>query len=961
MACSFGALAQLEPYPVKLLQEIDLPQPQQVINDLILDKNGLLYIIRTGQIIKYDGRRFQTIPWHQENHDDLIRGKFCNEKLYVYDYLGRLFFLQNDTMHPYPFNHLLVEFNPFHKLIDFYLDQKDTLHISYQNSSYIKIDPNGNITKPLINKGFKPSATICVIRDSVNSFLISSTSTPPKSKNRFYLLNKNLGFVDQVKVDERRFYLPPSLIRHQSSFLYSTGRGQLVYFNQQGIDTVISSRHKIGRIANYEEHAWFSDPEKGVFSIDNWLNKKQQYRFFYPELKTYVACASNDSLAWVYSTDGKLFQLKAEAPIYFPAVTKRLGQAKPNSVYGYQELLYFTTTADSLYALNKPGKIQNVVSLPKLSTLNREIAADQNHIYLADKGKIFTKEIKDEHWVQIEIPKKVFAYHPKFDMHFYASPRGVIASHNRYLFSLKDGIVEKIMGSFDRNVVNVVPYGKDHIVQVENAVFWLQESRKTKILDFDSLQEVLPLEIASSDSIAWLLFKKGNLYRFKKAKLEELRINADVLRKTKIFSCQKEDLMVIGKSGLLRITPKSLNEFKVESYTRPSLFNTEQFWQFKKDFYWHFEGKGLIKRHLDDFLIRQKAPNISEILLQINGNQTYESESEIPASHNFLKLSFKSISFGSPNENYRYRIDGINNDWQQIDNNELLISHLEGGTYVLEVQARNNNEKWSRSTIFSLKVNTPFYKSWWFIGALLFLILLILLYYARFKLYMAMKQSELEMDKLKTEQLLLRSQMNPHFISNTVASIKFLIMKNRNHEANQFLTSFAGLMRKTFAYSRLETVSLKDEIEFIEQFLDLNQSKLDQGFEYAIHVDPKLPQEIRIPTFLIQPLVENALHHGIKNSDQKGTIQVHIGEAQNNNFIYIQVKDSGVGIKQTNMTEKELVQKNTSLSIVITRLRKINQRKQENILVRKLKGSGNQKGTEITIYIKKLENESTNN
>lgn len=173
-----------------------------------------------------------------------------------------------------------------------------------------------------------------------------------------------------------------------------------------------------------------------------------------------------------------------------------------------------------------------------------------------------------------------------------------------------------------------------------------------------------------------------------------------------------------------------------------------------------------------------------------------------------------------------------------------------------------------------------------FAAALLLLFFLFLLYRQRLK-----KEKERKA-KLNLELRSIRSQLNPHFVFNALGSIQGLINTNEINKANQYLSEFSNLLRDSLKNSDKDFVPLESELKMIKSYLRLEQLRF--GFEYKINVDNSLnTSEIQIPSLLIQPLIENAVKHGIAGMRENGKITIDF--SKKNKTVYIQINDNGKG------------------------------------------------------------------
>ena len=165
------------------------------------------------------------------------------------------------------------------------------------------------------------------------------------------------------------------------------------------------------------------------------------------------------------------------------------------------------------------------------------------------------------------------------------------------------------------------------------------------------------------------------------------------------------------------------------------------------------------------------------------------------------------------------------------------------------------------------------------------------------------KRSEAERRSLKIEQQLLRAQMNPHFIFNSLNGIKRFYIEGRTEDANDFLADFSQLLRTILDRSDKTEVTIEGEIEFLELYLELERRRLNDKLDYEIIYNPDdFDYDDIIPSFIVQPLVENAIWHGLKKQNGEGKIKIEV--LKKNDKIIIQVMDNGIGINGAQNSKK---------------------------------------------------------
>ncbi|PLX00420.1 MAG: hypothetical protein C0594_15740 [Marinilabiliales bacterium] len=185
---------------------------------------------------------------------------------------------------------------------------------------------------------------------------------------------------------------------------------------------------------------------------------------------------------------------------------------------------------------------------------------------------------------------------------------------------------------------------------------------------------------------------------------------------------------------------------------------------------------------------------------------------------------------------------------------------------------------------------------------------------------------------LMLEQKLLRLQMNPHFIFNTLTAIQNFIYKSQQKEAANFLSRFAKLVRLILENSREEYISLEKELTTLEYYLQLQELRFKGKTSYDLYVDDKLEVDfLAIPPMLAQPFIENAIEHGILPKKDKGHISVRFLKKEE--FILFEVEDNGIGRVESAKIKKEESHKSLATALTNERLVILNKRLRNKIML----------------------------
>jgi len=195
-----------------------------------------------------------------------------------------------------------------------------------------------------------------------------------------------------------------------------------------------------------------------------------------------------------------------------------------------------------------------------------------------------------------------------------------------------------------------------------------------------------------------------------------------------------------------------------------------------------------------------------------------------------------------------------------------------------------------------------------------------LLLLSSISIYFLNKNRKLKHEKqiVKIEQTALRSQMNPHFIFNSLNSIKLYIIDNEKENAVYYLNKFSKLIRKILVATKEKETTLAEEIDTMKLYLNIENIRFSNAIESNFDIDNNLNiNTIKVPSLILQPFIENAIWHGL--SSKKGNKKITVCfKKENNSFLIITIKDNGIGRKKANEISKNKIHKRDSIGIKLT-------------------------------------------
>ncbi len=283
---------------------------------------------------------------------------------------------------------------------------------------------------------------------------------------------------------------------------------------------------------------------------------------------------------------------------------------------------------------------------------------------------------------------------------------------------------------------------------------------------------------------------------------------------------------------------------------------------------------------------------------------------------NNLYLSFGVIDFsGQEHNQVYYRILPFQTRWNEIPGKEITLNNLNPEDYTFEIMVKNPyGETVTKKLLFSV---TPL---WWqtawaktlFGISFLLVFSAILFFFRRYEIKKNNKKIMLQNKMTELELHALRSQMNPHFVFNSLNAIQYYISDENYDQSEAYLIKFARLIRMIFEFTRKKSISLNEEIKLLKSYLTLEKMRFGDKLKTVFKIDPKINlRQFKIPTMLLQPIVENAVNHGIFHKKEPGTIQLEFHQIDEQT-IEIIISDDGVGIKKAEEIKRKSLRKHRS-------------------------------------------------
>lgn len=379
-------------------------------------------------------------------------------------------------------------------------------------------------------------------------------------------------------------------------------------------------------------------------------------------------------------------------------------------------------------------------------------------------------------------------------------------------------------------------------------------------------------------------------------------------RGMQVYDCIKKEMITLGiKEGFInnRVTKFALSNDKL----------------------WLLEKHSFFSIPFEDIQNEPKK-RIRLFFTGINVNRNpinYNVENKFDYTANEFEFKFDYRDLLTKEEaTILYSISANQESWQSLPAraNKIVFDYLAPGSYSFKIKVKYRNTETAPFT-YQFEISPPFWLTWWFWGVLfiLFFFSVVLYYTSRIKTIKKIEKERLAKQKLLTDAIdsklkALRSQMNPHFIFNSLNSIQSLILKQETEKSYDYVVLFSDLVRKTLQYSDKDFIAIDDELAFLENYLTLESLRMKEEFTYSIAYAGN--KGITIPSLMVQPFIENAIHHGL----------LHKSGAKNLNILFefgdemiCTIIDNGVGRVKAKEIMNRQSKNHTSFSLKATKQR----------------------------------------
>lgn len=729
--------------------------------------------------------------------------------------------------------------------------------------------------------------------------------------NKLYKADKN----NLLKLDKDFGEFDVNIPVHLSSFSNSmtieknqvkNAKNTLIYFSNKIVENINVPNLDVRNYVNFKDYLFFAGMSGGLVIYDL---KTKEYHKYLDEYVCHNVYLDKDGNIWVLTRNNGIFIINYNANI---------GNIDNTNIFGFAHAIF-----PNILTGDHKGNVYLIDSTNKI-LFKHSYVQELNFDYVrAINGLIFKSNyyfISDLGFSKLDANFNSQLIHNMALRYLTKDSSSIYFSTNKYLYKYYEGYKEIIYAG--NNIKQLYNFNNKIQVIQNDTIYNLTND---KIVYYKYVKDIVKAyskdELIIYQTISDIIFN----YKNKKIVFNFTKYNFNYqIKKVKI---QNDSTFWIATSnGFVILKYRNNNfeytHFNIETGTSSNIINDIEIVNDKVFF---ATENGFTINNIYEFEKGNKKKYF-QIITNLKEDTTY-----VIAYNKQLKINLSTLYFHSfKNIKYEYYLEKKDNKESKVEKittiePSILFTNLQAGDYVLHIKAINSSDVYSNNEVkISIKVLPPFYQTWWFYSLIGFIFLIII----GLIIYIYINKIKTDNNIMRLQTLSLQSQMNPHFIFNSLNSINSFIYNNNKNEANVYLSKISHLIRKSLDYSTIRSISLYDEINLLKNYLEIEKMRFGDKLNYTINISPEIEtEEIEVPPFFTQIMAENAILHGVSKIDKIGQIDIEFKLVQNQ-LIYM-VKDNGKGIEIKDNKEHQ----SKGLKLLNQRIQIFNRNSIENVLV----------------------------
>lgn len=869
--------------------------PSNNVYRISQDGHGFIWFITDKGVVKFDGKTFKTFT--TENGlplNDIWDVRITpDNKVWYFSKSTSLGYIENDSVYKYPSsvnNEILIP----HAIGQ----NRDSIFFQFNNGSYevrgnqylrseFEKKIGENIKMKIIGDPEVASMTMDTIADSVTfknkkgSVLWHESYDKENERKRITYGQLNDSLLCFVTFNALVIYNFKSLEKHK------------VYYK----DHLKKEEYMIVRMHEVNDQIQVTG-ENFVSFLDSDY-KFTNIHFLPEELDSHFSFVDRFGNIWAASFSKGVFLLPKKQII----TSTYFINDKVQDIEVIDDKIYSSVYTKGLYELNPQNKSYKLIKEnPYFNYQVKKIDSAGINIYSTERD-VFTfneNTVKKENNLFNFMNKNALGRNFEF--------------HNGFIYGNTHYGINKIDPKSFERVENYPGFGLNDLISYKNRLFFgsfsglweLKEGLIKKVESNIGFNHPILSFVKIKDSKMLIGTDGFGLYAFDGKEFE-------FIKGSESFSI--EDIFVENKNAFWIATQNGVHKYSIEKDT----FRIDRS---------YFVSDGLLSNKVNAILLKDNILHVgTDIgLSSFSISDTEEREGHLHSIYiKDIKVNGQSIDCDDPtidferNSSYQinygiidftdqeqlsryYRLLPDQNHWIDFSSDQINLSNLPPKNYILEIKAEHP-ERFQIVKELKISILPRFWQKLWFqiLASVLGLILIVYSVYRISRNHQIKQNQRILFENHLSEVQLkaLRSQMNPHFVFNSLAGIQYFINKKDFKTSEAYLLKFSKLVRQFFEQAKENEILISDELKLLKRYLEIEKLRFKDKLNYQFNIDDRINvNSVKIPTLLLQPIVENAVNHGIFNKVESGIITVDFHFVDDETF-KVEIIDDGVGVKNT--------------------------------------------------------------
>lgn len=875
------------------------------------DKNNILYLATENGIYHFDGYNFGKIKPNTILRSNNIRNIDFNQKnnLIIINRIAGIYEYNKKSNEAKLLDSL--KFNTVDELIvskDYYFSLTDQIKVTAIERK------TGKTIEDEVKKVDYSNQAFAIFKTKQNTILIGRS-------DGLYRFEKGR----QIKIPFKKPFPVYAITQDTSGILYLGSDNAIVCLNSTTVEKVIPVKtQKVNNffpgnnftrvnkvIVDKYKRIWFSTDDN-LYVIENGITYDAFDLLGIDKVVINCLYKDSDDNIWIGTfNDGVYF---IQNPLFLNTSFTSDGKILPVSCAAFVDNQVAVGTNNGLFIYDyATGNTQTVVkpdelfyeSVYAIMPFGKSVVyAKSNSLSLAKRSFMIGNMVYNF----IPVASKLFRYNQSSGKAYTADGIGTLYSINNYNPEKSSKADTMISFPDYRTRVNTVfEDGNEIHVGTSDGLTTYSNLTKTYKNYAAELFSYAIYDIAKYKGKTYLAHENGITI------LEDSRLIQEIgpqrLTTVKKIRFYQNRVWIATLDGLF-VCDEQLRPIVIYNKSNGLLSNTINDIVFKGDVCCICTNKGVTISSIADLLSQRR----SNDKLFITSASVEEKETELinkqlilGSSESDVTINFSSPLFVKPNKQYyKYRYD--QSKWVPLDNANLRLTAINGGTHSVSIISSYDNINWSEPVSITIKKEVPFNESNWFVIAIVMGSLLVFTGIAfiwvkriRFKAMRRVKE-ERQVNLLKHQAM--NSLMSPHFIFNSLTSIQNYINANDSLKASEYLAKFSRLIRMIIEKASQGDIALHEELVRLNYYLDLEKERFKGKFDFFIEVEPGInTYDIKIPNMIIQPYAENSIIHGILPKHEHGNLCIYFKRPEAHTLLII-IEDDGIGFNKARENAK---------------------------------------------------------